>query len=483
MVKIADDSGVGTEENIVYGYRENGNTWGSNSNNAWAHFDDNPYILVNFTGTGIDYLVGAGNETKYQFELDGEVVGNIGSENGSVRYSVRDLEEKPHTLKVSLGDNTVQEDYMDYRGVNIYSTPNQSNNSIIFDFKGTGFNLFGATPDALLDVYIDDQLIDDDYRVYSKGDRQTTYSIRGLEDTDHTAKVVVKGGTFTFDGMDIIIGTNPDDDETPGDGDETPGDGDETPGDGDETPGDGDETPGDGDETPGDGDETPGDGDETPGDGDEMPGDGDETPGDGDETPGDGDEAPGDDHDLKLGIGQEAKLVEAGKTYSIDGTNAKVTMPSDLPAGTKLIVNEKDVNQTNHDGLTPSGDLLTFTFDLVDGSTVPSEGYTLTLSYDEGVDAEKVAIYYYNEAEDKWEYRGGDVDEANHIITLKVPHFSSYGVFVEADTTSEDPAEDEEEDELPDTFSNLYNYLLIGFLLLIAGAGMVIWNRKRNSRA
>ncbi|MDP1509392.1 hypothetical protein L8C07_00875 [Paenibacillus sp. CMAA1739] len=69
-------------------------------------------------------------------------------------------------------------------------------------------NLFGATPDALIHVYIDDTLIDENFRVYAKGDRQTSYSIRGLKDTKHTAKVVVKGGTFVLDGIDVITSIN-----------------------------------------------------------------------------------------------------------------------------------------------------------------------------------------------------------------------------------------------------------------------------------
>ncbi|WP_163537018.1 FIVAR domain-containing protein [Gracilibacillus sp. YIM 98692] len=208
IVKIADDSEVGYEENTVYAYRENGNSWGSNSTNAWANFDDNPYILINFTGTGIDYLAGTGEQTKYKFELDGEDVGNFGVDADGVRYSVRGLEEKPHTLKVSLGDNERKETFMDYRGVNIYSTPEESNSSMIFDFDGSGFNLFGATSDALIDVYIDGQLVEDDYRIYSTGDRQTSYHVRGLKDTKHTAKIHVQAGEFVFDGMDIITGRN-----------------------------------------------------------------------------------------------------------------------------------------------------------------------------------------------------------------------------------------------------------------------------------
>lgn len=210
IVKVSDEADIGTEENTVYAFRKN-TSWGSNNTNAWANFDDDPYILIHFTGTGIDYLAGTGEQTLYKFELDGEDVGNFGVDPSTgIRYSVRDLEEGPHTLKVSLGENERKETFMDYRGVNIYSTPqaDKPTSTMIFQFEGTGFNLFGATPDALIDVYIDGELVDENHRVHAKGDRQTSYHIRGLDDTKHLAKIDIKGGTFVFDGLDVIKGSS-----------------------------------------------------------------------------------------------------------------------------------------------------------------------------------------------------------------------------------------------------------------------------------
>jgi hypothetical protein len=210
IVKISDESLIENKGNTVYAFRKN-TAWGSNATNAWANFNDDPYILVNFTGSGIDYLSGTGDKTLYNFELDGEDMGNFAVNTSTgVRYSVKGLEEKPHTLKVSRKDNEVKETFMDFRGVNIYHTPkfDAPDSSMIFDFEGSGFNLFGATPDALIDVYIDDQLIEENFRIYAKGDRHTSYAIRGLKDTKHTAKVVIKGGTFTLDGIDVVTGRN-----------------------------------------------------------------------------------------------------------------------------------------------------------------------------------------------------------------------------------------------------------------------------------
>jgi hypothetical protein len=210
IVKVSDESLIGDEENTVYAFRKN-IAWGSNNTNAWANFNDDPYILINFTGSGIDYQSGTGEKSLYNFELDGEDMGNFAVDPGTgIRFSIRGLEEKPHTLKVSLKDNERLDTFMDYRGVNIYSTPKLEGptSSFVFQFEGSGFNLFGATPDALIDVYVDDILIEENLRINAKGDRQTSYDIRGLKDTNHTAKVVIKGGTFVLDGIDIIQGRN-----------------------------------------------------------------------------------------------------------------------------------------------------------------------------------------------------------------------------------------------------------------------------------
>ncbi len=209
IVKLSDEAEIGAEENTVYAFRKNA-SWGSNDTNAWAHFDDDPYLFIHFTGTGIDYLAGKEEQTLYKFELDGKNVGNFGVDpRTGIRYTTRDLEEGPHTLKVSLGDNERKETFMDYRGVHIYSTPQagEPTSTMIFSFEGSGFHLFGATPDAVIDVVIDGQLVAENERITSKGDRQTSYHISGLENKKHLAKIEVKGGTFVVDGLDVITGT------------------------------------------------------------------------------------------------------------------------------------------------------------------------------------------------------------------------------------------------------------------------------------
>lgn len=207
VTKVKDDeSKIGDAENTVYAFRKN-NDWGSQSSNCWANFNDDPYILVNFTGSGIDFKSNSGS-TAYKFELDGQDVGNYGPGTGVI-YSVRDLPEGKHTLKVSLGENEKKDTFMDYRGVTIYHEPveAESNQAMVFNFTGSGFYLFGNTVDAKLRITVDGEVIEE-ARIFGRGDRQTSYSLTGLEDKAHYAKVEVLGGKFTLDGIDFIRGAS-----------------------------------------------------------------------------------------------------------------------------------------------------------------------------------------------------------------------------------------------------------------------------------
>ena len=203
LTHIKEDSEVGTAENTVYAYRRSVSNWGSQASNAWANFGDDPYLLINFTGTGIDFRANTG-ATAYNFELNGVDVGNHGPGNGVI-YSVHGLEEKAHTLKVSLGNNTANDTFMDYRGVSIYYTPTeiQEPSYFVFKFEGTGFNLFGNTAAALLRVTIDGEVVDTAGRVGATGDRLHSYVLSGLENKEHIAKIEVIGGSFQLDGIDI----------------------------------------------------------------------------------------------------------------------------------------------------------------------------------------------------------------------------------------------------------------------------------------
>ncbi|MCB7137436.1 hypothetical protein [Cellulosimicrobium marinum] len=81
--------------------------------------------------------------------------------------------------------------------------------SAVFEVDGTGFNLFGASAAATIDVAVNDQPVRT-VDVGSTGDRQTSYWQRGLDgSTPHTVTVTVRSGTFTLDGVDVLVGGAP----------------------------------------------------------------------------------------------------------------------------------------------------------------------------------------------------------------------------------------------------------------------------------
>lgn len=77
--------------------------------------------------------------------------------------------------------------------------------SFTFDMDGTGFNLLGATAASTLSVTVDSEPART-VSVGATGNRQTSYWLRGLADGPHTVTVRVTSGTFTLDGIDVLIG-------------------------------------------------------------------------------------------------------------------------------------------------------------------------------------------------------------------------------------------------------------------------------------
>ncbi|CQR45955.1 bifunctional 2',3'-cyclic nucleotide 2'-phosphodiesterase/3'-nucleotidase precursor protein [Paraliobacillus sp. PM-2] len=195
----------------------------------------------------------------------------------------------------------------------------------------------------------------------------------------------------------------------------------------------------------------------------------------------------------KIEVGGEPTKVEPGSTVIIKGSNAKVLLPSDLPEGTTVTVTQ--VNGSG-EGIKQAGDVYHFEFSYPEGQK-PSGIFTLVLGYDQEKYADdKVKIYYYNEGTSTWELRGGDA--ANGAITLEVPHFSTYGVFVA--TTSDnnqnivdsDDGEDKQSNEqtgnekqddngnkLPNTATPMYNWIVVGIALLIIGLGTTLLATRR----
>ncbi len=170
---------------------------------------------------------------------------------------------------------------------------------------------------------------------------------------------------------------------------------------------------------------------------------------------------------IKIG---ESVVVVPGEVFTVEGSSASIKMPEDLPAGTTITVVE--AIDLENPGYEVAGDVYTVEFTFPDGTTVEGS-FTLTLGYDaDKYDADDVSIFYFNEETGEWEHQGGVA--ADGVITLEVPHFSTYGVFAEVD----DDASQDADDELPDTATSTYSWILAGLILLGLGLAFTVMMRR-----
>src|SRR5699024_665300 len=147
------------------------------------------------------------------------------------------------------------------------------------------------------------------------------------------------------------------------------------------------------------------------------------------------------------------------------------------------------------EGLKAAGDIVDVEIILPEGAEEPKGDYELTLGVNDDAADKDAAIYYLNE--DKWEEQGGSVDGEHNTISTNVSHFSTYGVFIDETPAGDDEEptivvegdddkldNDEEEDDdniLPSTATSTFNWLLGGFMAVVAGAaGLFTRNRKSN---
>lgn len=134
-------------------------------------------------------------------------------------------------------------------------------------------------------------------------------------------------------------------------------------------------------------------------------------------------------------------------------------MPDDLPAGTEVTVSNLDESDVDHEGYLFVGNVYEVNF-IYSSGTLFTGSFTLSLEYDsEKYSKDEVHIYHLNEDTGEWRLVGGEVE--NRVITLEVPHFSTYGVLAEAPTSPPVDEDDqnkgrydhdkEKSKELPDT--------------------------------
>ncbi|MFC4322385.1 immunoglobulin-like domain-containing protein [Litchfieldia salsa] len=142
--------------------------------------------------------------------------------------------------------------------------------------------------------------------------------------------------------------------------------------------------------------------------------------------------------DIEVTLGEKVE-VSPLSTVIIKNTGTKIKLPSDLPVGTKLSVEKAEPGHASNQGLKVAGDLYSFTFTFPAGSENYTGNYQLIMGFaGNEFSKDKVAIYYLNEKTNKWEHRGGVVNEQDQTITLNVPHFSTYGVFVQGEVPGDD---------------------------------------------
>ncbi|ADU28965.1 carbohydrate binding domain-containing protein [Evansella cellulosilytica] len=151
--------------------------------------------------------------------------------------------------------------------------------------------------------------------------------------------------------------------------------------------------------------------------------------------PGDGTDPdpvdPKDPEPVEVESGVETS-VSANQVVKLQGTNASIKMPDNLPEGATISIElvEEPAPNANH---TKAGQVIKVNLQGAEDAV----GFELELSYDEGY--EEVAIFYYNETTEEWEFVGGEMNTETNTISVTVDHFSTYGVFASESGDGQDP--------------------------------------------
>lgn len=148
-------------------------------------------------------------------------------------------------------------------------------------------------------------------------------------------------------------------------------------------------------------------------------------------------------HNVSLSFGNRVKpneptVVSGGDKILVE--NTQLTMPENLPEDVKVTISPKKTVENQGD-LEIAGEIYEFDFENLGDN---SGTFELVMSYDQGKynsDDYDVDIYYFNGS--NWEAQNGKVE--NGKVTLKVDHFSTYGVFAKEVKQAEGPDEDENE--------------------------------------
>ncbi|WKV08348.1 alpha amylase N-terminal ig-like domain-containing protein [Thermoanaerobacterium sp. CMT5567-10] len=105
--------------------------------------------------------------------------------------------------------------------------------------------------------------------------------------------------------------------------------------------------------------------------------------------------------------------------------------------GNDVTLSVKDNGKPNVSNYVPLSNTLDISIKSDNGNVALVKPVEVTINILKANDPRKVAVYYYNEETNKWEYVGGKVDEDANTITFSATHFSQYAA-LEYDKTFDD---------------------------------------------
>lgn len=149
-----------------------------------------------YDGSSALYLYGSFTDS-LTVSLDGSVISSVQSD----RIVIPPVSgHGMHTVLISDESNAE----IDF----ISTSAPAEKGSIAFGFTGTGFALVGENAcSALIDVYIDGELYEENIVTPVSSSRQCFYSLSGLDYSAHTAEIKVKGGALSLDAAETYTKT------------------------------------------------------------------------------------------------------------------------------------------------------------------------------------------------------------------------------------------------------------------------------------
>lgn len=190
--------------NAYYYYKPSGDSWGSNSSNTWSG-EEGSYYEIAFEGVGID-LYGVCNSSNGTADIylddalyQEDVSFYSDSSTTNTICSITGLNMEQHTVRVVWKSK-----YISAAGALVDQGDIDEKPSVSYTFEGTGFQLVGKTDDAILNVYVDEELVAENVSTGETQSRDTSYTYQGLENGSHSFQVVVVSGDYTLDSVEIL---------------------------------------------------------------------------------------------------------------------------------------------------------------------------------------------------------------------------------------------------------------------------------------